>query len=156
MEGVEEQSRGGRTDSYTLQAPFRDGDSEANRQDTTQSHKRFHLSDKDRGRVCIVCINRMQKTVLWHGHRSILRMPASLYLASKFKLDKIKAYAQGQSMSFLRSQGKSSAHRASSVKSCQCGRKTGGCHCPPPCSTADQGAEITLSSFERSTQEQWG
>lgn len=78
MEGEEEQRGGGRTDGYTLQAPFRDGDSEANRQDTTQSHKRFHLSDKDRGRVCIVCIDGMQKTVLRHGHRSILRMPASM------------------------------------------------------------------------------
>ena len=39
------------------------GDSKANRQDATQSHKRFHVSDTHRGHggVCTVCLDRTQK-----------------------------------------------------------------------------------------------
>ena len=63
----------GGTDGYTLRAAFMEGDSEANRQDATQSHKRFHISDTHRGhgRVCIVCLDRMQKTLRRQGHRLI-------------------------------------------------------------------------------------
>lgn len=66
---AEEQSEGrsggkkeGGTSGSPLPAASTEGDSEANRQDATQSHKRFHISDTHRGHggVCIVCLDKTQ------------------------------------------------------------------------------------------------
>lgn len=60
----------GGTNGYPFPAALTQGDSEANRQDATQSHKRFHVSDTHRGhgRVCIVCLDRTQETLRRQGH----------------------------------------------------------------------------------------
>lgn len=73
MKGRSRGEKEGGTDGYPLRAAFVEGDGEANRQDATQSHKRFHISDTHRGhgRVCIVCLDRMQKTLRRQGHRLI-------------------------------------------------------------------------------------
>ena len=167
--GEEEKKEGG-TSGKPLPAAFTEGDSEASRQDTTQSHKRFHISDTHRGHggVTVSASTAHRKNTLWAGspidsktlmqQRSssqflsvCLSLSLSLFLLWEQTFGDVNRrcvvwprpthlHAPSVSMLFL----------VKSVKWKLC-RKPAFLLSSP----AVQGAEINLSSFEKGSQGNW-